>query len=161
MQESGFLEAVPLISILAIQGQFWVFLHPEFPSLCTIQAAEVADGLMVSSLFFCILSSPQATSSGWLLQWWMTLWPPQSLLNPLLKQQAAFFGLFLVHSTHQSVHIFPKETSGVHFPQVLEPLNSASSPPPPPSQIKTCFQSVQSGNSQLCETYKGFSHSRG
>ena len=103
-----------------VWGQFWVFLHPEFPSRCTIQVAEVADGLMVSSLFFSILSSPHGARSGWLLQWLMTLWLQQSLLNPLLKQQAAFFWVFFFFwSTvptsqytfsprkHQ-VHIFPK-----------------------------------------------------
>ena len=93
---------------------------------------------MVSSLFFCILSSPPATRSGWLLQWWVTLWPPQSLLNPLLEQQAAFFGLFLVHSTHQSVHIFPKETSGRLTPS--KDLPDAVAPHPASCQSEDSFQ---------------------
>ena len=37
IQESGLNEMIPLIYILAIQGQYPIFLHSEFPSRCTIR----------------------------------------------------------------------------------------------------------------------------
>ena len=47
--ESGLMAVIPLIYVLAIQGKYPVFLHPEFPSGHTLSATIVAEGLMAGN----------------------------------------------------------------------------------------------------------------
>ena len=51
MQESGPTEILPLICTLAIQGQYPVLSHPEFPQGSLLGTAAVANGLMVQTSF--------------------------------------------------------------------------------------------------------------
>ena len=43
------MAVIPLTYILAIQGKYPVFLHPEFPSGHTLSATIVAEGLMAGN----------------------------------------------------------------------------------------------------------------
>ena len=51
MQESGLIEIIPLICILAIEGQYPAFFHPESPQGAQLGAAAVADSLVATTSF--------------------------------------------------------------------------------------------------------------
>ena len=50
MQESEFTEIIPQICILAIQGQYPVFLHPDIPLSWTVDVGYSGDELMAGNI---------------------------------------------------------------------------------------------------------------